>query len=357
MISKPSTLDAIKNDKDFRLKSYHYYTKIYEEGLKSEEASISLDEIEKDLKITSIWEYVLQDRILCYDMATVPFTERSQFTNDEMVRIVKYTYLYIKEIMEKVKPDVIHGPNNVSFFHQLVYAYARSRQIINLTIGDSRINGYLAFADPITNQITLVDKQYEKNLNEEINNTYYREAEEYVNSNRERLIKPLFGKPRQLKVPSIQEFIRESAGEYKAWLKNKIHRESVKLVKSTDNLPLFTRIYNLVKIRRNITNVLKNKTDQNWKNKKYIYFPLQYQPEASTIVIANRYVNQVETCRQIAASLPGDYCLVVKEHPQMLGRRNIEYYQDIGGIPNVYLADIRMESQELIKNAALNDIH
>lgn len=87
--------------------------------------------------------------------------------------------------------------------------------------------------------------------------------------------------------------------------------------------------------------------------KKYVYLPLQFQPEAPIDVAAPYASNQIETARQIAMSLPDDYTLAVKEHPGMVGLRPPSYIEKIARTPNVKLIDYRLSSQTVIKNADL----
>jgi len=81
---------------------------------------------------------------------------------------------------------------------------------------------------------------------------------------------------------------------------------------------------------------------------KYIYFPLQLQPEASTASRAPFYMNQLSTIENISKSLPLGYKLLVKEHPIALGMNNISFYKKIQDIPNVDFVDIYTKGTDLI---------
>jgi len=85
------------------------------------------------------------------------------------------------------------------------------------------------------------------------------------------------------------------------------------------------------------------------KVNKFVYFPLQFQPEAPIDVMAPFFSNQIETARQIAMSLPDDYTLVVKEHPDMVGYRTPSYIEKINRTPNVKLIDYRIPSEEVLR--------
>lgn len=83
---------------------------------------------------------------------------------------------------------------------------------------------------------------------------------------------------------------------------------------------------------------------------KYFFFPLQYEPEASTLVLATYYANQLATIKNTAATLPFPYRLYLKEHPASLGTRSADFYKEIKKLPNVVLLSPSEPIQELIKN-------
>ncbi len=86
-------------------------------------------------------------------------------------------------------------------------------------------------------------------------------------------------------------------------------------------------------------------------NSKYLYYPLHYQPEASTIVCAQKYEKQLYFIDMIAKSLPADTKLYVKEHYALLGHRDVSFYKQMKFYPNVVIVDPFCSSMELIKNS------
>ena len=86
----------------------------------------------------------------------------------------------------------------------------------------------------------------------------------------------------------------------------------------------------------------------------YAYFPLQFQPEATTDLWNPWLNNQIETSRILAQAMPDDFRLVVKEHPAMLGRRSYSFYEKLLKSPNVVLVDPYNNSHiEIIKNSRI----
>ena len=90
--------------------------------------------------------------------------------------------------------------------------------------------------------------------------------------------------------------------------------------------------------------------------KKFIYFPLHYDPECSTMVLAPSYTNQLALVEQLSKSIPHDCVLAVKEHVPMLGLRPMDYYKTIKSLPNVKLISPFVSGFDMIQKACLTTV-
>lgn len=86
-------------------------------------------------------------------------------------------------------------------------------------------------------------------------------------------------------------------------------------------------------------------------NKKYVYLPLHYQPEASTCVCAEKYEKQLFYIDGWAKSIPADTLLYVKEHYVLLGHRDPHFYVELQKYPNVVLVNPWESSRKLIEKS------
>jgi hypothetical protein len=87
-------------------------------------------------------------------------------------------------------------------------------------------------------------------------------------------------------------------------------------------------------------------------SKKYIYFPLHLQPEASTSPMAGAYVDQILIAQMIAYYIPKDVLIYVKENPfQAAAGRDMEFYKDLLRIANVRFVPDSFSSFALINNS------
>jgi len=86
---------------------------------------------------------------------------------------------------------------------------------------------------------------------------------------------------------------------------------------------------------------------------KYVYFPLHYQPEASTSPLAGAYVDQELICQMISYCLPKGWYLYVKDHPRVSRSflRSKSFYDSIASLSNVKIIDRHANTFELTENA------
>ncbi|MDO8468824.1 MAG: hypothetical protein Q7S29_03655 [Candidatus Peribacter sp.] len=72
-------------------------------------------------------------------------------------------------------------------------------------------------------------------------------------------------------------------------------------------------------------------------HRPFVYMPLHFQPEATTVPQAGGYEDQLLVAQMLNARLPDDVLIYVKEHPRSSGmqKRNIQFYSEFLGLPKV----------------------
>lgn len=86
-------------------------------------------------------------------------------------------------------------------------------------------------------------------------------------------------------------------------------------------------------------------------NLNFIYFPLHYQPEASTSPLGGYYASQELVCELLSNAMPANTFLVVKEHPRASKSpniRNIDFYKRILNCRNTLFIGKSENPKELI---------
>ena len=88
---------------------------------------------------------------------------------------------------------------------------------------------------------------------------------------------------------------------------------------------------------------------------KYLYFPLYNIPEYSSNFQSTMWLNIVSVVEALSKSIPGDWIIVLKEHPTGLEHnyRQKDFYDQLNRIPNVEFAPVLANGNNLIANAEL----
>lgn len=89
------------------------------------------------------------------------------------------------------------------------------------------------------------------------------------------------------------------------------------------------------------------------KSSDFIYFTLHVDPEASTMHLAPDFTDQLQVIEALAKRRPLHMNILVKEHPNMIGRRPRGFYNSIRKLPGVYLIHPSVPSIDLIRRAKL----
>lgn len=85
---------------------------------------------------------------------------------------------------------------------------------------------------------------------------------------------------------------------------------------------------------------------------KYYYYPIHLEPEAVVLYWGDGiYKNQIKLIENIAAQLPPDCYLFVKEHPHAGTYRDLDDYNKIKAIPNIKLLNPKVPGKNITRNS------
>jgi len=315
----------------------------------------SLEEITKALGIDSIWPLVAGSREITRSYAEkFYYNGRKQMSDEEIIRYVQGVYAYVKKIFDEFKPDAVIAPLLAEPSHVMVYHMARARGVRSLCAVDSRVNGVWILSESPHEDTGAFHERIDE-LNGGAKSDNAERAKKYIAEFRETFKVPGYIERRWRKPPLLKQARMELAPLRRIWeWYTRAHTDCIAtLGPSLDCRP--PRII----LRDYFTKKLWSRAARNFPYYsakgvgKYVYYPLQVEPEVTLDVFALHFKNQRELARIIALSLPADYTLVVKDHPDMQGLRSPEYLKDLAGTPNIKLVDYRISSEELIKGASL----
>jgi len=273
------------------------------------------------------------------------FNKFYRFTDEEILSIVEQECKLFESILDEVKPDffIMFQPSLRPEF--LFYELCVKKNIKPLIINPSLL-GYRTY---ISKDIGNIDYTEETKSIKSKNRSFgeLRKYREQFNLNRQinEYVED-FGDDKNSLMNAGFEFLFKSDNSnikthytYKGRTKSKVLSDGIS-----------SRI-----LKRKNRDFFINKNLQKYiENEKFVYFPLQVDPDRNVLLGTPLFTNQIETIRQIVKSLPINYKLYVKEHPgQRREWREIGFYKEILEIPNVKLLHPSVPSEEILKKCEL----
>lgn len=320
----------------------------------------SLEEICRDLAVDSIWPFIWSLRMFVRSYKEKYYYSFKQNLSDEqIIDYVMAAYKCVKLFFEKFKPDVIIAPNFVSFHHIIFNLMAKKRGATMFALTDSKIVDYSIFTYDYDESTGPFYEQVDKLNANEIETENREKARKYIAEFREKFKKPYqwaSEDEKKRRGNSLLTRIRGELSPFKQillWYKDRPKNPWPNVGIWTGWRPpyIILRDYFAHKKYRQFAQDFNYEPLE--KIKKFVYFPLQVQPETAIDVAAPYFSNQIEVARQLAMSLPDDWTLAVKDHPAMLGLHPSSYLEKLARTVNVKLIDYRIPTQEILKRADL----
>ncbi len=313
-----------------------YEQNIYNKKVFSkEEKSILIDKISllenRYSSDETLWKYVWADRNHIKDKYFY------------ILNMIVVFFEYFENLYTKEKIDLIVTNAYASMPHLISFAVAKKLGIKIIVPELLRID---------KKSFWSISNEYKLNKNLKPSDISIQKAKEMIQKYRENFDKPFYEKINDKKrkdyFGGIKRFFRYSFRYY----------ITKKYTGHTKPNP-FKKLFNeelKVRLQRkyiNRLNLLKKIDIKELNEFKYVYFPLHMQPEATTMTCAPFYLNQIFVAETLSKSLPMDYRLVIKEHPNMFGKNTILFYKQLKELPNVILLHPSIDSKELIKKSKM----
>jgi len=295
--------------------------------------------IEEKYKI-NFWNLAYSDQIFNQ------YNKYYKFSSEEILSVFEQECEFFEKILDEVKPDFliirITDYSNI----QLLRLICESRGIKILTLVGTR----LGYGGNISTDMDVLD-DHDKNIlnHSNLKNHTFEELRDYVKKyfEQQKLSRDTYRVSKiqwfKASIIYLMKIISNTNKNYYAHNGKTLFR----VIKNEISFSL-KKQYRQFFINRKLTR--KINTD-----KKFIYFPLQLEPERTMLIPAPFYTNQIEVIINIAKSLPIEYTLYVKEHPmqKIMNWRSISDYKKILELPNVKFIHPLVSNQEIIKNCSL----
>ena len=257
----------------------------------------------------------------------------------EAAELMSQKYQFFDFFLSREKPDVViyEPPSGTS--SEIMYKVCQKYGILYLGLLYAKIAGKIDIRDLKYANSKLEKTFRELNaVSEEESNFAKSFIKDFLSHNKV----PPYVKPEKIHRKEIDvwsTYIKKSMKKLPFWLKYLSQRRRFKSFDKDSEANLRMRVsypFRALLLRfkklfqKNIYGSLGEKD-------KFFFFPLQSQPEASTLVLATYFYDLINTVKNVAFALPFPYKLYVKEHPQVKGDRPKDFYEKIKQIPNVVL--------------------
>lgn len=297
-----------------------------------------LKKFEKQYGI-NLWKLAINERHF------YRFNKFYKFSDDEILSIMEQECKLFENILDEIKPDffIMFQPSLRSEY--IFYELCKKKNVIPLIINPSII-GYKTY---ISTKISDIDSD-EKISNMKTTNRSFKELREY---------RKKFDLNRQIidYVDDMQDDKSNTinaANEYLLKSNNSNIKTHYTYFGRTKSKVLFDAISSRIIKKKVRSSFLEKNSLLQIDDSKFVYFPLQVDPDRNLLLGSPYLTNQIESIRNIAKSLPVDHKLFVKEHPgQKREWRNISFYKEILDIPNVKFIHPSVSSEELYKKCSL----
>ena len=271
------------------------------------------------------------------------WTEFHKFTKEEILSITENSISFFVDILEEFKPKLVlmqQAGENIS--NLLLYKITKKMKIKILMPVPVHTHNTIIISDNIGGR--EISDEFKKLMKNFTNESKIYDEEFIKKTDMMQMINV------QLKFNSnttfsqkINHYIKRLSHDPEPIYKN-IGKTKLKMIKY--------KYQNYFKIKKR-KQFLDNKSIKSIEDKKFVYYPLQSEPEAKILTESPFYSNQIALIENIARSIPIDLILYVKEHPIQKTKlwRSIEDYKKILALPNVKLVHPSVNSQELISKS------
>ncbi len=322
-----------------------------------------LQKLENTYGQPNLWAPLLEDRVIRYSLLLRAYpSDQSQYTHEEMLRMLQSVARAIETMLDEQKPDFVFMSVISGLGSYLLYLIAKAKGIKTIMLYNPRLEERYAITENPFSYDSLIAEIVTISGRNDVDQEYVARAEKFITEFKN---KPAYYLEKSKAVGQYQKTTTVAAhfkflkianiGRSVTWLFKSFYdfyTSPAKTDYSTIN-PWFETWDKIIRKAR-VVRGYADLYDIPKPGEDYAFFPLQSEPEGLPMLLAPNYAtDQIWVIKQIARSLPVHFTLYVKEHPVMVGKRPRWYYQAIKKIPNVRLLDPHTSALQLVANTKL----
>ena len=289
-----------------------------------------LNDYETRYGLPHLWRYILSHRMV------------DRLSYNRKIAYLQAYISYFENLAVNYQPEVFLSAAPDSLLFMVGFRVMQVNGAVPLLLGPSRFPGRTFIVDNETEQIPGLEAAYAALKQRPLIQAESDQALKLVDAYRvKRLRPPYFGiGPRLRYFPSIPRFVwlvkKWFMGDDR-YFEMSVLQAAVQSAKTRFKTPWQAR--QLVKL-----------SSATSAGEPYFYYPLHYEPESTVDVFSTFWRDQLFLIKWVAAALPANFWLYVKENPNMaIGTRPWGFYKQIASIPGVRLCATGMNSYEIIE--------
>ena len=316
-----------------------------------------LDWLEKEYGIPNLWLYAETDRIIRFNQLIREYPyEKSKYNHQDILKIIQSRAKTIIDFLEKEKPDflVLSVIGAIGSF--LLYTIAKKKGIKVLVIRPMSTENRWTLSLSYDN-VEYIEDRYKK-IKEGAENPHSQAARNFLKKFADNPTHYFIDYSPEKQATNARKqfkFLTPKNLLGSAWwfIKNNYlyYRNNNK--KDYSNIKPWEAVFDKTKRKIRMLIGFKDLTNNPDFTENYAFYPLHYEPEIATLLLAPFFTDQLWLIKQIAKCLPFDYKIYVKEHPAMVGYRPRSFYKELKKIPNLKLISPSVKSFSLINGAKI----
>jgi len=336
LVATREHISFLQNQRLVSFKELLYYPECYIN--KSSSNLDNLVNLEKKYDL-NLWLNVFSERYFYKHLS-----DFHKFTKNEIFTIIENSILFFVDILERSKPKlVLTQPIGENISNLLLYQLAKKMGIQILMPNFLHMKNRILMSNNLVGM--EISDQFKK-IMENFNNSLQTYDGEFIKKQDNTEIVNIISNYNYNAITfsqKINHYIKRLSHDPEPLYHN-LGKTKSKMLKH--------RFQNYFEIRKR-KRFFEHNSIKTIEDTKFLYFPLQTEPEATVLTYQPFYSNQIALVENIARSIPIGLTLYVKEHPIQItkGLRPIEDYKKIISMPNVKLVHTSVASQNLISNS------
>lgn len=360
-----STINELIKKSNVQLIDYIYLNELEQNWLCGKFDQNKINELSNLLGHETLRDLIISDREFGWGFLSGGVYARTPMRNIvESNQDKRWIYIcnmmdYYRSYLQENNIDFVFMSEITHIWELGLYHAAKSLGIACTVPFYSRFGDCFVLTDNPYNKFTNANKVFDDHISgsHPLKESFLQAAKDYLTDfrNKPKLVEySAFFKKKALKQAKWRFYLKTLAIDLVRWLFILLKLKGTRgFIRQRNGLDILMENYNCFHYsRKAIHGNFFTSIPENYSY-PYVYFPLHYDPEASTMVFAPKFANQLSLIEQIARSLPAGFKLLVKEHIPNTGRRPKGFYEKIKQIPDVVLVSPFEDNFRLIQNANL----